>query len=83
LTEGNNKVKQLISDASTGDPEAYQEIKTAVGVLNALRTLRETKTLRQALMILACSYFESSLQAVGEIFHVGEKTVKRDIGKKP
>jgi hypothetical protein len=70
------EVRQLISDANSGDTEAFSEIKTAVGILKALRHLRETKTLRQALMTLGYNYFGASLREVGKIFKVDEKMVR-------
>ncbi len=70
------EIRQLISDAKEGDSEAYQEIKTAIDILRALRKLRETKTLRQSLMTLGYHYFGASLRAVGEAFKVDEKIVR-------
>lgn len=76
-----NDIRQLITDASGGDGEAFEEIRKAVQVLRALRTLREDRSLKPSLMIIGHNFFDATLQELGVAFKLDKSTVSRIMGK--
>ena len=73
---------EVIQAAAQGDAEAVQSISQALTLVRAMQSLFQTRTLRDALMIVGKCYGGVSVQELAHTFRVSKATVSKYIGER-